>query len=418
MATEVKSDVEIKKIILWSDGDWITGLETQWKGGSVSKHGATGSNCVEVPFDEGEYLVNVGIKCCNGERNTYVSAVTLHTNLAMKTSWVGGTTGKITFLKKEGYKIIGFTGRSSHCLDALGVLTVPLTGDTQTVSRTHSFGGPSGVAFADFSAVDYSQLSQIVLRSAFKEQSTEPAHSNAQQLLESARHLFTNMQRACHGENAPELLTEAERFFKVQIKPASLQDPPTSPLVSSERELISRSGKDTYPLKWDAFTAGFTFTGDVMTAVCRVSAGWRSVITRTPLPIAESRAVEVILSVRDCRILAIGVSPAEALDKLSFVGETHTSIAFQSTGHTVTSSDLIPNFCPFGAKDTISLLVTSESIAFYKNREFMCVETLPCKEPYLTVSGYLGPNEFSIVGCLLWKESDVMECGEFPPKKL
>ena len=402
--------VQVKQITVVHDSSFVLGIGVRWSTGASSTHGveAAGDDVKRVvcELEDGERISKIGIKCDNAERNSSVYAITIHTHTGgMRTKWLGGDNGSPQFLSaKDGHSIIGFAGRCSQRVDALGIITASPQGD---IERGLVFGGPSGIPFSDVAMRDCSQLSTFVLRSAFRD-------SGSAYMLESARHLFMKIQELCPSSAHREaLIAQASAHFGVSIEETQ-GDVAVSPLVVRRRsERDFRRQGEGHPLGFNVFTEEFCVTDHNTTASCQVSAGWRTLMSSLPLPkLSGPGVLEMeILMQDDLRLTVVGVASVQdgisEFDRGTYIGCTDASVGYQSTGHVAASGELRRvEGSDYSVGASVTLLVTESHVHFYKNQEFVATADLPAQAEgshlYLAVSCYMGPNTFSLVGCNLW----------------
>ncbi|KAJ9448506.1 hypothetical protein DIPPA_31507 [Diplonema papillatum] len=418
---------DIARITLRTDGVCLVSLETEWRDGTVKSHGRQGApddlSTTTVELRENEFVTKVGIRCLHGERHSHINSMTIHTTLGMRTGWIGGAGGDPRFLEKEGHKVVGFTGRAGHVIDATGVLTLPLgTTLTSSPERGPVFGGPSGVAFSDWLASEQTQLAPFVIRGAFKNvggapppKSDRPAAARGgqvkeQRFLESARQMFTNMRNFIDSQQAHCAFVDlASEYFGTSfaadgsfyLSPKT----PISPMVTWQRAKV-----EDHPLKrhiahfrelcFDRYDPEFVFTEDYKSIACHISAGWRSCLSNVALPVSQWDGIELQVLVEELRIVALGLCSVDRPE--SYAGCDDSSIAVQSTGHVAINGELHPGPA-FSDGDVVTLYVTKTDVTFSVNGGAAYGPfPLPMQTPFLCVSTYLGPNTVTLLGCTLW----------------
>ena len=397
-------NVRLTNLRIIHDTEVVLGLEETWDNGVVKSHGvvdvdgaATATDCA---FEADEHITKVGIKCSNAERHSHVYAITIHTNThGMRTRWLGGERGQPKFLEKEGHHVVGFVGRASHGIDALGIITVENNAAEWSIHRGSVYGGPSGIPFADLVQRDVSQLSNFVLSAALKQETSSF-------MVESARQIFCKMQALC-PDSAQEqvLLEEAEQYFKasfVQLSP-QLLSPTATKFRDAHASREFTKVADSFPLSFQPFAGSFVVSGT--SATCEVSAGWRTIHSSTPLPIREGGAAVVEIGViNDVRTVVLGVCTTDATN--GFVGSDATSCGVQSSGHILADGNIVENTeAAYGPNTALFLLVTKTTLAVYKDLKLIATLPVPkSDELWLGASCYLGPNTFTVVGCNIWEK--------------
>ena len=105
-----------------SSGWWIDSIQGIPNTGTLPAHGGTGGTPVTVALNAGEYLVGI-----SGVYGNYVGKISFITSAGRTfgpygTGQGGSNTNTFSYTVPVGYKIVGFTGRASGFLNAVGVI--------------------------------------------------------------------------------------------------------------------------------------------------------------------------------------------------------------------------------------------------------------------------------------------------------
>ncbi len=128
-------------------GGWLDSVQGVLNTGTLPVHGGVGGNLAAPTLNAGEYLVGI-----NGSYGTYVGVLNFVTNTGRVlgpygTGLNGNNATPFTYTVPAGNEIVGFTGRASTYLNAIGVVFRPRAASPVTSSPI--FGSAAGTTFTD-----------------------------------------------------------------------------------------------------------------------------------------------------------------------------------------------------------------------------------------------------------------------------
>eukprot|EP01063_Lacrimia_lanifica_P016232 TRINITY_DN22836_c0_g1_i1.p1 TRINITY_DN22836_c0_g1~~TRINITY_DN22836_c0_g1_i1.p1 ORF type:complete len:484 (+),score=158.08 TRINITY_DN22836_c0_g1_i1:65-1453(+) len=396
----------------------LASLEVKWTNGASKAHGAVpaagaaGVRAERLVCETGEYITKVTVGCSKSLQMV-VTTLAISTNkgqtLEMAAPKTLGQSASHTLEAPEGHMVVGFLGRvDGAALTALGLLTFPVEqtpGGSTEPMKGPIVGGPVGESFSDHTLWDHSQLNAFVLRTSFRRESQSSA------MLDAAQRIFDELSRACADSTGVKdhakhdaMLQQASDFFGASVR--RVQSPvhgtPRCSRVPGHDRAFTDGGIP-FPLAMDPFASDFGISEDGGTARCLVSAAWRSISSNTPLPLDAGDAVVVRLHFVDIRTAAVGLHAGfiDEADSSWYVGSDAHSIAYQSTGHVVAGGVLekAASQVPLRGGDRLTVFATKTHVSFLKGAQVLARREHALQNPYLTLSAYLGPNTFTILGC-------------------
>jgi hypothetical protein len=160
--TEFQSGVRITEVRVYT-GNYIDAVQLGYEfqdGRTVAgpRRGGPGGRENIFRLDRDEYITGI-----SGRYGNYIDSLTIQTN--KRTSPVfGGSGGKRDYRIEvpSGYQAVGFAGRSAKYLDAIGLITAPIT----LRQETQIFGGRGGSVFSDRDIPAGARISEIRISSA------------------------------------------------------------------------------------------------------------------------------------------------------------------------------------------------------------------------------------------------------------
>jgi len=160
--TEFQSGVRITEVRVYT-GNYVDAVQLGYEyqdGRTVAglRRGGPGGRENVFRLDRDEYITGI-----SGRYGNYIDSLTIQTN--KRTSPVfGGSGGKRDYRIEvpSGYQAVGFAGRSAKYLDAIGLITAPVT----LRQETQIFGGRGGSVFSDRDIPAGARISEIRISSA------------------------------------------------------------------------------------------------------------------------------------------------------------------------------------------------------------------------------------------------------------
>jgi hypothetical protein len=159
--TEFQSGARIVEVRVYS-GNYIDAVQLGYEyadGRTVSGPRRGGSAGREAAFrlDKDEYITGI-----SGRYGNYVDSLAIHTNKRTSPMF-GGSGGKRDYRIEvpSGHQAVGFVGRSAKYLDAIGLITAPVT----LRQETQTYGGRGGSAFTDREVPAGARISEIRVNS-------------------------------------------------------------------------------------------------------------------------------------------------------------------------------------------------------------------------------------------------------------
>ncbi|MEO0432089.1 MAG: D-Ala-D-Ala carboxypeptidase family metallohydrolase [Cyanobacteria bacterium J06656_5] len=102
-------------------------VQMRWESGELSTHGGDGSTLESFVLDKNEYITNVLLTAPGGR---YVGSIEILTSQNRSVIF-GRPAGRVTDLQvPPNHQVIGFYGSSGRWIDKLGVIAVPVVGQT------------------------------------------------------------------------------------------------------------------------------------------------------------------------------------------------------------------------------------------------------------------------------------------------
>ena len=174
-------------------GYWIDSIQAQASPANLPVHGGSGGAAYGFTLASGEHLVRIYGRTGSNAVAPAVSQISFVTSNGRVFGPYGEGLGQdpttaFDFAVPAGGRIVGFTGRASDFLNAIGVLYL-VDGSSATPRSSPLFGPASGVAFTD-SVVSGQALTGVTLRSGY--------------WVDSLQGLASPANLAAHGGNGGE----------------------------------------------------------------------------------------------------------------------------------------------------------------------------------------------------------------------
>ncbi|MFG3496412.1 jacalin-like lectin [Streptomyces sp. NPDC047928] len=108
-------------------GSRLDAVSLTHDGGTHLAHGGTGGTAASLTLAPGEHLTSVRLTRGKKDGRTRVFSAVFRTDAGRTLSAGAATSDAVTFTAPQGWRIVGFTGRSGSEIDKLGVVYAPLT---------------------------------------------------------------------------------------------------------------------------------------------------------------------------------------------------------------------------------------------------------------------------------------------------
>jgi len=272
--TMIQSGGRIVELHVYS-ADWIDAIQIWYEmpdGRIIFGQRYGGPNGKETVFrlDSNEYITGI-----SGRYGDYLDSITVKTNKRTSPRF-GGAGGKRDYRLDvaQGSQTVGFVGRSGQYIDAIGLITAPLS----QRQETQIFGGQGGASFSDRNIPEGARISEIRVQSATVVDGVQVVYNLRNgSVLEGPRHGGTG------GRSSVFRLDADEHVIGIYGRYGDYIDSLT--IVTNKRTSQAfggQGGRSDFRIDLPAGTKMIGFTGRAAKYLDAVGLNYEPTVTRTP----------------------------------------------------------------------------------------------------------------------------------------